>query len=469
LLFAQNGPLNIWFSTNTPPTLGVTNATLLIAGTNGVSILYTNGTPALVPGSTYYLGVQNTNSVTVNYAIEVDFHLVTSTNSPSGTNAIYISSITFTNGGFLLTWYAPTDDIFQVQWTPSLAPTTWSTFTNIITYSSLTPTNGIGFFEFFDDGSQTGGFGPARFYRLILLNIPGGIPETNTVSSNSISIFAVTVPTNADFATNILISASAPVNLLFDQTAPPTGTNAGDFTLLTNTISGTNILSLSSTPPLVPGQTYFLGVQNTNSFALTFSFEVDFHLLTTANPSSVSISSITYTNNGITNGFLLTWYAPTDDLFQVQYTDVLSPLNWQFFTNFISYASLTPTNGIGFFEFFDDGSQTPPGLPTSRFYQIILVGSNPSTHTNSVSFGSIISTNMGITNGFSLSWSAPTNYLFEVQWTTNLAPIILWHAFPNIVSYSMFVNPTNSLFDFFDDGSEGGLGPVKFYRLLLLP
>ena len=32
-----------------------------------------------------------------------------------------ISSVIYTNGGFLLTWLAPTNDIFQVQWSDNLA------------------------------------------------------------------------------------------------------------------------------------------------------------------------------------------------------------------------------------------------------------------------------------------------------------------------------------------------------------
>ena len=61
--------------------------------TNGLSILSTTSVPTnIVPGSTYYLGVQNTNSFTVNYGIEVDFHLL-------ATNTIFITSITATNIG----------------------------------------------------------------------------------------------------------------------------------------------------------------------------------------------------------------------------------------------------------------------------------------------------------------------------------------------------------------------------------
>ncbi len=464
LLFTQNGPLNVWLGTNSPAT-----NVFLFSGTNGSYTLSTTGSAPtnLVPGSTYYLGVQNTNSVTVTYGIEVDFHLLTPTNAP-----IVISGITATNingnFGFLLTWFAPTDDLFQVQWTPSIGPpVAWNTFSNIISYTSLTPTNGIGFFEFFDDGSQTGGvFGPARFYRLVLLQpLNNGASQISSVPAGGIDYFFVNVPTNADIATNQLLFSTGPVNLLFNQNALPTGTNAGDHTLLAGVTSGISVLSDTSAPTnIVPGGTYWLGVQNTNGSAVTFSLEVNFHL-TAAN---ISISSITFTNQGATNGFLLQWFAPTGDVFQVQWTDILSPANWQFFSNFIYYTGpVTPTNGL--FSFFDDGSQTPPGLPPARFYRIVLVGSIPSTHTNAVSISSITSTNIAGTNGFSLVWPAPTNYLFEVQWTTNLMPIITWSTFPNIIAYSTFVGPTNSLFDFFDDGSQGGLGPIKFYRLILLP
>ena len=85
-----------------------------------------------MPGSTYYLGVQNTNSFTVNYGIEVDFHLIRPTNAAAD-NTVPISSIIYTNrrtNGFLLTWFAPSNDLFQVQWTTASCRSTWQTFTN---------------------------------------------------------------------------------------------------------------------------------------------------------------------------------------------------------------------------------------------------------------------------------------------------------------------------------------------------
>jgi subtilisin-like proprotein convertase family protein len=464
LLLSATGPVNLWFDqtylptgTNPPDYLLLTNST------GGSSILDTNTVPPLLPGQIYFLEVQNTNSFAVTNILQVDFHLLT-TGPPA---PIVISGVVTNIGGtngFLLTWYAPTNDEFLVQWTSNLlSPVAWNTFTNIITYTSLTPTNGIGFFEFFDNGTQTGGMDTMRFYRLLLIaGLSGGVAQTNSVSAGGTDYFLINVPTNADFATNTLLFAGAPVNLWLDTNTPPT-TNV----FLFSGTNGSYTLSATGVPPLVPGGLYWLAVQNTNSFPVSFGLEVDFHLRTAAN-NPLTISSITFTNQTGTNGFLLVWFAPTNDVFQVEWTDSLLPVNWQFFTGFIYYTGPpTPTNGL--FSFFDNGSQTPPGLPPARFYRILLVGSLPSTRTNTVFISSLTSTNLTGTNGLWLAWSAPTNYLFEVQWTTNLLPIITWQTFPDIIGYSTFVSPTNSLFNFFDNGTEGGLGPLKFYRLILLP
>src|SRR5205823_4031535 len=78
-------------------------------------------------------------------------------------------------------------------------------------------------------------------------------------------------------ATNRLIAASAPVNLLFNQLGPPSGTNGpGDFTLLAGSTAGVRTLQTNGVPPLLPGARYFLGAQNTNSTALTVALQVDF-------------------------------------------------------------------------------------------------------------------------------------------------------------------------------------------------
>jgi subtilisin-like proprotein convertase family protein len=450
LLFANNGPLNIWFSTNTPPVLNSADATQLGIGvTNGVWVLNTNNAPVLVPGSTYYLGVQNPNSFTVSYAVEVDFHLITaSVTLPIDFYSIIHTNINGTNG-YLLTWFAPSNDLFQVQWADGIPPV-WNTFSNIISFNTNVFTGPLlTQFNFFDDGTQTGGFpDPTRFYNLILLgsfsNLTNGVPQTNSVPAGGTAYFAVNVPANADIATNNLLFASAPVSLLFNQATLPSGANSGGFTLLTNSIGGSTNLSAASAPPLVSGATYYLGVQNTNAFAVNFSLLVNFHSAASPATNTVyPISSVTYSNGD----FLLTWLAPTNDLFTVQVaTNLALPLGWQTIATNIAYTGpVTTTNGL--FSYLDTNS-----TGTLRFYQVLLQGV-PASVPPITGFAYT-------TNGFTLTWSAPASEQFQVKWTTNFVPPVTWTPFPGIIT------STNGIFSFTDTNAPLLL---KFYELMLLP
>ena len=208
LLLSAVAPVNVWFSTNLPPTITNSGDVELMAGSQGgTALLGTNGSPVnmttayIVPGGTYYLGIQNTNSFDVtNYAVEVDFDL-------------------------------------------------------------LTP-----------------------------INLTNGVAQTNTVAAGGIDYYAVYVPTNVDFATNILDFAGLPLNVWFNQTGLPVGANPPDYQLLGGVTSGIGspVLGAGSTPPLVVGQTYYLAVQNTNSVAVNYAIEVDFHYL----PPSVSTNAL---------------------------------------------------------------------------------------------------------------------------------------------------------------------------------
>ena len=414
LLLSGTGPLNIWFSTNAPPTVGSANDFLLIPdASSGVFTLSTSGTPRLVPRSTYYLGVQNTNVSAVTYAVRVDFHLVT---SPL-TNTVPISSITPTNrngtNGYLLTWFAPASDLFQVQWAQGLPPT-WTTFTNIIGYHSfISATNSE--FEFFDDGSQTGGtLGAGRFYRLILLNsnsvptipLTNGVPANGSIAPGTTSFYQVNVPTNADFDTNSLLAGTGPLNVWFSTNAPPTVGNANDFLLIPNAATGASTLSTNGTPRLVPGGTYYLGVQNTNITAITYTVRVDFHLLSASTNPVPPISSITTTNIGGVKNILLVWYAATNELFQVQWSSLLPPV-WNTFTNIISYSQYqNPTNSM--FTFLDDGSQAP--FTTFRYYRLI--------HANSASPGfTIIPLSNGVPFNFTTGAGLTNFFSFDITQT----------------------------------------------------
>ncbi len=478
LIFTVNGPLNIWYSTNTPPTVGQpVDFQLLTNAVNGTSIVTTATSPQLMPGTTYYLGVQNTNAFAISYAVEVDFHLV---GTGPETNTIPITSVTHTNmngtNGFLLIWFAPTNDLFQVQWANGLPPI-WSTFTNIIGFHTfISPTNSE--FEFFDDGSQSGGFAPGRFYQLILLNgglvapppipLTNGVPVTNSVAPGAVTFYEVDTPNNVNAATNQLLSGSAPLNFWFTTNVPPTITNAVDYHLLTNATSGsfTSLAGSTGPPFFVPGTTYYLGVQNTNASAATYAVQVDFHVIPTApQTNTIPITSVIHTNMNGTNGFLLVWFAPTNDLFQVQWANGLPP-TWSTFTNIIGYHTfISPTNSE--FEFFDDGSQSG-GFTSGRFYQLILLNSGvvtppspPIPLTNgvptagSVAPGTVTFYQVDVPNNVDdvtnslLLGSAPLNLWF----TTNVPPTIT-----NATDYHLLTNETSGSFT----SVAGSAGPPAF-------
>jgi hypothetical protein len=118
-----------------------------------------------------------------------------------------------------------------------------------------------------------------------------GIPVTNTVPPNTTAYFIVNVPPWAQFATNTLVNVSGgpALNLWFNQNFEPlTTTNGGDVELM-NGVTGGQVVTLQvsnsppALPPLVPGQTYYLGVQNLNPVPVTFSIEVDFDITTLTN------------------------------------------------------------------------------------------------------------------------------------------------------------------------------------------
>ena len=127
--------------------------------------------------------------------------------------------------------------------------------------------------------------------------------HTNTLGSNELGVVSsVDVPAWATAATNILayVSGTSKVNLVFNQSVIP-GTNASDVTLLTGVTSGTVTLTNTGTPPLVPGQRYYLGVTNTGATPITFSLEVDFNITPLTN-------GIPITNNVLAQGSLPRYY-----------------------------------------------------------------------------------------------------------------------------------------------------------------
>ena len=109
-------------------------------------------------------------------------------------------------------------------------------------------------------------------------NIGGG--TTNFIPPGGLAWYEVDVPTNADFATNILTFATGPLNMWYSTNVPPTITNPpGDVQLLSGQTSGSVLLGTNGYPDIVPGGTYFIGIQNPGGVTVQYGFRVDFHLL----------------------------------------------------------------------------------------------------------------------------------------------------------------------------------------------
>ena len=340
ILRFASAQVNLWYTTNFPPTItGPRDVELLANSTGGSSLFGSNTVPLLAPGTRYLLGVQNTNSFPITDAVEVDFDLVIP--------HFNIFSVTHTNiggfDGYLLTWFAPTNYQFHVQWTPTLTPTTWNAFNGVVSFDLfISPTNSQ--FNYFDDGSQTGGFGPTRFYRLELLNSPA-----NTAP------FFLYSPT--------IFNVSPSVPFTFTNTAKDWDVPAQQLTYsVTNSLAGTNVTIdpntgvISWTPDVsFVGQTNIITTTVTDSGVPPQSAVNTFMVVVNPVPF---ISSINVGTGGVT----FQWTGTTNEQFQVRWTTNLAPPNWQLFPG-------TVTSPTGNFSFTD--TNTP--LMLMKFYQLILL------------------------------------------------------------------------------------------------
>jgi hypothetical protein len=237
--------------------------------------------------------------------------------------------------GFLLTWFAPSNDVFQVQETPTLVPTAWMTFTNIITDAAATPTNGV--FMFFDNGSEYP-FGPMRFYRLLLLGSSSG----SLVLSNQPN-FTATV--SQPFAvTNVATDSNPLASFTYALAGFPVPSPLP-------AINSTNGV-ITWTPGAVGGSAFKFTTVVTDNNSPSLSATDAFTIFVLPAPA-LQTATVTATN------VTLSWAAPTNDLFQVQWATNLAPVVWRPFPQTITSAS-------GLFTFTD--TNTPQG---DKFFRLL--------------------------------------------------------------------------------------------------
>jgi hypothetical protein len=291
-----------------------------------------------------------------------------------------------------------------------------------------------------------------------------GQPDTNSIPPCEFAYYTVDVPAWARFATNILISASQPVNVFFNQTTPPTGTNPGDFNLISNATTGFKTLSTVGLPPLlVPGRRYYLGVENpcANATNVAVVLQVDFDITPLTN-------AVPITNNSIAMSTLPRYF----------YFDTSSNATLASFQllNLDGNANLAARKGVplpslGSFDYagFNPGTNseqilvftnsTPVALSAGRWYLgVFNVDTNlvhytilATEYTNASPNIVITSVSVG-TNGFCLTWTSLPGLEYHVQgfvstWDTtwtNVSPTIT--ATNNLTTWCV---PLPSPFSFF--------------------
>ncbi len=283
----------------------------------------------------------------------------------------------------------------------------------------------------------------------IATGLNDGLSVTSTIAPCQFAYFSVEVPPEADFATNILIAATGPVNVWFNQTNFPTGTNQGDFELITNSTTGSATLFTNGIPPLIPGGTYYLGVQNpcASTSNVTFVLRVDFGIDIITLENMVPYANTNAGTNTLTRDyyhFVVPDIAaraqfeidnPSGDLTLV----VRKGLPLPDFNNF-QFISANPGLNDELIVVFTNS--TPIPLTAGNWYlTAINVSGGPVAYSIVASWWpttglpiDIIGEFFSTTNSFCITWTSLPGVHYYIQGVPSLGPGMTWTTvFPDIL------------------------------------
>ena len=267
------------------------------------------------------------------------------------------------------------------------------------------------------------------------VSVPIGLtsagPGTNTIPPGQVACFYVDVPAWASRATNTLVYASAPVNLLFNQTNPPTGTNAGETTLLSVSTSGFATLNAGGWPPLVSGARYYLGVQNEGTSNVIASLQVTFDIFVITITNGIPCLNTNFGAGDATDYYL---YTVTSNAVRAQF-EINGPnadmtlvarkgLPPATLTNY-TYRSANPGLNDELIVLFDFSSPVPL-TPGDWFISAVNVAGGPVTYAIRATEFPVYGTNIVITNyqvfgdSFCFDWTSLPGIEYYVQGKTDV-------------------------------------------------
>jgi subtilisin family serine protease len=288
-------------------------------------------------------------------------------------------------------------------------------------------------------------------------------PGTNTIPPRQVAPFFVDVPVWATRVTNTLLYASAPVNLLFNRTNPPTGTNAGDTVLLWAASTGSATLKTGGSPPLVPGTRYYLGVQNLGTSNVTVALEATFNIFVTpltngipfANTNSDSGDATDYyvysvSTNAVRAQFEIN--SPSADMTLVARKGLPPPTLASY-----SYISANPGTNDELIVVFNSSSPVPL-TPGDWYISAVNVSRGPATYDIRATEFPFYGTNIFITsdqassNSLCLTWTALPGVHYYVQGKSGITDTNWATVSPTITASDVLANycvPLPSPYHFF--------------------